>query len=136
MDKSIAFYLVAESYTRDRIGQHIPVYARRQVLGRTASITRAEWSAAGEQGLKPETVVHMFGPDYEGEKIVHMDQQDGTTAVFAVYRAYQGANDELELYLERKVGPSGETIVLFRPLCDADGNALTDANGRLLVVEA
>lgn len=137
MDKSIAFYLVQENYTQDSIGQNIPVCARRLVYGRTDSITRSEWSAAGEMGLQPALVVHMFAPDYSREQIVHIENADGSTTIYGVYRVYEGRNDDLELYLEWKVGNSSEGPgPVFRPLLDADGNPLTDSEGRLLVVEA
>lgn len=110
MDRSTPFYLVADSYTQDSIGQHIPVQTRRLVYGRIGSVSRAEWSAAGELGIKPEIMLTMFGPDYEGEKVVQMTI-NGTTKTFGVYRTYQGTNDELELYLEWKTGDSNGTNI-------------------------
>jgi len=101
MDRSVAFYLVADTYTQDSIGQHIPTQAERLVYGRVSSVSRAEWSAAGELGIKPELTLTMFGPDYAGEKTVRID---GKT--YGVYRTYQRTNDDLELYLEWKTGDS------------------------------
>ena len=93
MDRSIAFYLVSDTYTQDAIGQQVATRNRRLVYGRINSVSRAEWSAAGE-------------------KTVEMDV-NGETQVFGIYRTYQTTSDDLELYLEWKVGESndGENIV-------------------------
>ena len=101
MDRSIAFYLVKDTYTTDAIGQKIPTKAKRLVYGRINSVTRAEWNAAGERGIKPEYQITMFGGDYEGEKTLEMDGKQ-----YGIYRTYQTLNDDLELYLEWKVGES------------------------------
>lgn len=105
MDRSIAFYLVSDSYTQDAIGQHVATRVRRLVYGRINSASRAEWSAAGELGIKPEYQLTMFGPDYNGEDTVEMEV-NGETRVYGIYRTYQRTNDDLELYLEWKVGES------------------------------
>ena len=76
--------------------------ARKRYQG--GSVTRAEWSAAGEQGLKPEYQVDVFAGDYQGEKIVRMEV-NGTEQTFAVYRTYR-SGDTVELYLEWKTGDS------------------------------
>lgn len=108
MDRSVAFYLVTDAYAADSIGQMVPTQTRRLVYGRIGSITRAEWSAAGELGIKPEFTLTMFGPDYKGEKTVQM-VVNGETQTFGVYRTYQSTNDDLELYLEWKVGDTNGT---------------------------
>lgn len=107
MDRSIAFYLVSDTYTKDAIGQQVATRTRRMVYGRINSVSRAEWSAAGEAGIKPEYQLTMFGHDYQGEKTVEMDV-NGETQVFGVYRTYQTTSDDLELYLEWKVGESND----------------------------
>ena len=105
MDRSKAFYLVTDTYEADDIGQLVSTTTKRLVYGRIGSITRAEWNAAGELGIKPEYTLTMFGPDYAGEKTVMMDI-NGVPQMFGVYRTYHGTNDDLELYLEWKVGDS------------------------------
>ena len=54
MDRSKAFYLVTDTYTVDNIGQMVATQTKRLVYGRIGSVTRNEWSAAGELGIKPE----------------------------------------------------------------------------------
>lgn len=106
MDRSIAFYLVKDTYTTDAIGQKISTKEKRLVYGRINSVTRAEWNAAGELGIKPEYQITMFGGDYKGEKTLEMDGKQ-----YGVYRTYQTLNDDLELYVEWKVGDSnGEHV--------------------------
>lgn len=103
MDRSTPIYLISETYTTDAIGQHIAVPVRRKVYANVDSVNRAEWSAAGEMGLKPEYKLTMFEPDYKGEKIVRMSI-NGSAETFGVYRTYRGKNEQLELYVEHKVG--------------------------------
>ena len=106
MDRSIAFYLVKDTYTTDAIGQKISTKEKRLVYGRINSVTRAEWNAAGELGIKPEYQITMFGGDYKGEKTLEMDGKQ-----YGIYRTYQTLNDDLELYVEWKVGESnGEHV--------------------------
>ena len=45
----------------------------------------------------------MFEPDYEGEKIVAVQEGENWPR-FSVYRTYRGKNEELTLYVERKAG--------------------------------
>lgn len=106
MDRSKVAYLVTETYQKDDIGQRIPVQTLRKIFCSVESVTRAEWSAAGEQGIKPECVMTMFGPDYHGEKVVMLDDQ-----LYGIYRTYRGRNDTVELYLEWKVGNSNDPDV-------------------------
>jgi len=106
MDRSTAFYLVTDTYTADEIGQMVPTQTKRLVYGRIGSVTRQEWSAAGELGIKPELTLTMFGPDYKGEKTVEINGH-----YYGIYRTYQATTDDLELYLEWKVGDSNGTVV-------------------------
>lgn len=106
MDRSISFNLVTDTYTEDSIGQQVAVHTRRAVYGRVGSVTRAEWNAAGELGIKPEMVITMFGPDYQGEKTVEIDGK-----FYGIYRTYQRTTDDIEIYLEWKVGDTNGTTV-------------------------
>lgn len=136
MHKSIAFGLVAESYMVDEIGQRVPVLIRRRVFGRSDSVSRAEWSAAGQMGLQPALVIHMFGPDYHGEKIAHLWDREGHVLPYGIYRTYSGRNDDLELYLEYKPGEQlGEDAEVLRPLVLDDMRALLTSDRRMLVVK-
>jgi len=106
MDRSTVFYLVKDTFAADSIGQMVPVQTQRRVYGRIGSVTRQEWAAAGELGVKPELTLTMFGPDYQGEKTVLLNGN-----YYGIYRTYQATTDDLELYLEWKVGDSNGTVV-------------------------
>jgi len=134
MDRSIAFLLVAEDYNVDAIGQRVPVYAARSVYGQTESITRAEWHAAGEMGLKPDIMIRMFAHDYKDEKIAMLKNSEGDFAPYGIYRTYRTKDDRIELYLEYKAGLKDQ-LEWCRIVTDADGRPLQDADGRPLVVE-
>ena len=104
MSEPIVLTLVAETWTKDSIGQLVATYTDRDVFGERESVTRAEWSAAGEQGLNPEFKVNVFFGDYQGEKIARMDV-NGSEKTFGVYRTFRDS-DTVELYLEWKTGES------------------------------
>lgn len=104
MAEAIEFYLVKETYTKDQYGQLTASLSRRTLLGERESVTRAEWSAAGEHGLQAQWKINMFAPDYEGEKVLQM-YEGFTLNTYGIYRTYR-EGDNLELYLEWKVGDS------------------------------
>ena len=98
--------LVKEAYLKDDIGQMIPQRTERAVWATLKSVTRAEWSNAGEMGMKPQLVAITPYVNYEGETTVII----GTDALieFSVYRTFHSTvDDTVELYLERKVGNDG-----------------------------
>lgn len=116
MAEAIDFYLVKETYVKDQIGQLVASLSRRQLLGERESVTRAEWSAAGQNGLQAQYRVNMFAPDYEGEKILQM-VVNGQPASFGIYRTFRDG-DTLELYLEEKPGNTNDPTV---PTEEPDG---------------
>ena len=66
------------------------------------SVTRSEFFDAGRNGLNPEFVFRVFFADYEGESIL---EYNGNR--YGIYRTYNNASDEVELYAERKGGTNG-----------------------------
>lgn len=107
MDRSIAFWLAQTAYGTDAIGQKTETYTTRKVYGQSESITRAEWSAAGEMGLKPDLMISMFAGDYQGEKIAVLRTPGGQDEPYGIYRTYRRKDDRVELYLEYKAGLRG-----------------------------
>lgn len=99
MDKSIAFDLLAVTWSQDSIGQFTETVTARTVFGQITSVSRDEFFAAGQNGFKPEYRVTMFGPDYQGERRCLIDNVE-----YSVYRVYHGRTDSVELYLERRAG--------------------------------
>lgn len=102
MDRSVVIKLIAETKTKNEYGVFETQTTSREVYAQVQSITRAEFFDAGRNGLNPEFEFTMFFGDYEGEKLV---EYNGNT--YAVYRTYQGRNDTIELYVERKGGTNG-----------------------------
>lgn len=102
MDRSTVIKLIAETKTKNEYGVFETQTTSREVYAQVQSITRAEFFDAGRNGLNPEFEFTMFFGDYEGEKLV---EYNGNT--YAVYRTYQGRNDTIELYVERKGGTNG-----------------------------
>lgn len=105
MDRSTPVNLIAKSYVTDELLQPVPVETSRQVFANIQSISRAEWNAAGQQGLTPSWVMTMFAPDYEGEEIVSfVPPFEAEAQRFSVYRTFQSGSEEMELYLQKEAG--------------------------------
>lgn len=101
MDSTID--LVATAYVKDNYGVDQPVSTKRQVFAQIGPITRAEYAAAGRNGLNPSFVASVWAGDYGGERTVECDGQG-----YAVYRTYKPPNsDYIELYCERQGGTNG-----------------------------
>ena len=99
-------YLIAQTYTRDDIGQFIPSETSRAVWAHLQSVTRAEWAQAGQNGMQPQLVAITPLVNYEGETIVQIGEGEQAKR-YGVYRTYfPPDSDTIELYLERKVGVS------------------------------
>lgn len=99
MDRSTQITLVTTSYTTDSIGQFVPTETNTTIFCNVRSVTRAEWAAAGQNGLKPELVATIFSPEYNGAEIAIIDG-----VRYGIYRTYLDTGERLELYLERKAG--------------------------------
>lgn len=100
MDRSIPLDLLTTLYTSDSIGQQTSTTTSRTVFCDLQSVTRSEWTAAGEMGHNASMVAIMFAPDYNGEEICKMGDE-----IYSIYRTYYDMRFEtVELYLEKKVG--------------------------------
>ena len=98
MDRSDVITLISASKTQDAFGVWRETLTEREVFCSVNSVTRAEFFDGGRNGLNPEYKITMFFGDYEGETL--LKYKDLT---YAVYRTYQGRNDELELYVRQLV---------------------------------
>jgi len=103
MDRSTPLTLIKKTFTTDDIGQKIFTETTTAVYANIQSVSRSEFFAAGEQGFKPQFVATMFAPDYEGQDLCELTMF-GNTSKYSIYRTYLGANDTIELFLEKKVG--------------------------------
>ena len=99
-------YLISQTYTEDEMGQMVPSETQTPVWAHIQSVTRAEWTDAGQRGLQPQLVAITPMVNYNGESIVQIGTGEHAKR-YAVYRTFFGPDtDQIELYLERKVGVS------------------------------
>lgn len=91
--------LTENGFTRDKIGNKIPTYAKNALLARELPITRNEYYTAGQNNieLSRAIIVHPF--EYDGQKLIEIDN-----ATYSVTRTYKRNNEEIELYLTLRLG--------------------------------
>lgn len=99
MDRANVLTLVKAHPVKDAIGQIIQQETARQVPCTLRSVSASEFFAGGQNGLSPEWQLTIFAGDYDGEREAELEG-----VRYTIYRKYLGRNDNLELYLERKVG--------------------------------
>lgn len=99
MDRSSVCQLVTTTYSQNAYGVQVPVEATRSVFCNIQSVTANEFFQGGQNGLKPEYRVTMFKYDYLGEPEVILNN-----VRYTIYRTYEGRDDTLELYVERRKG--------------------------------
>lgn len=103
MDRSDVITLIKYARTQDANGVwRDGETTRRDVFCQKQSVSRNEFFLGGQNGLKPEYVFTVFFGDYEGE-----DTVEYSGILYSVYRTYQARTDELELYVQKKVGKHG-----------------------------
>lgn len=99
MDRSEVITLISVTKTKNAYGIETGTETGRDVFVNVQSVTRQEFFDAGQAGLQPQYVFVMFGPDYDGEKIVEYKGKR-----YSVYRTYARKDDNLELYVEERAG--------------------------------
>lgn len=104
MDRSSVITLLSATKQQNAYGVWVETLTNRDVYCQVDSVTRAEFFEGGRNGLNPEFRMTMFSGDYQGERLLIYN---GNT--YSVYRTYQGRNDTVELYVERKGGSNGKT---------------------------
>lgn len=109
MDRSNTIILISATYTADSIGNRVETNSYKTVFCNIRSVSGAEWYSGGQKGINPQYKVTMFKYDYTDELVVNIGGTvtngvltGGTN--YAVYRTYEGADDTIELYLERREG--------------------------------
>ena len=104
MDRSTPIMLLSTTKTQNEYGVWVESPTSRMVFCQVDSVTRAEFFEGGRNGLNPEFRMTMFFGDYNGEKLLSYNGQ-----TYSIYRTYQGKNDTIELYVERKGGTNGSS---------------------------
>ena len=102
MDRSTVITLIAQENVQDDFGVWRSSPKKTDVFAQVDSVTRSEFFEGGRNGLNPEFRFTMFGPDYNGEKIVEYNGDR-----YAVYRTFVARTDVLELYVQREGGVNG-----------------------------
>ena len=96
--------LVQEVYAQNEFGGQEPTETKTDVWASIQTVTRAEWSSAGQAGLNPELTVTTAAVNYNGEKILEIQGKR-----YGIYRVYRSEDsDEIELYCEGKAGIKDE----------------------------
>lgn len=104
MDRSEVITLLSTTKEQNEYGVWVETPSSRDVFCQVDSVTRAEFFDGGRNGLNPEFRMTMFFGDYGGEQMLIYNGKS-----YSVYRTYQGRNDTIELYVERKGGTNGKT---------------------------
>lgn len=104
MDRSEVITLLAATKTQNAYGVWVESLTNRDVFCQVDSVSRAEFFDGGRNGLNPEFRMTLFAGDYQGERLLIYKN-----STYSVYRTYQGRNDTVELYVERKGGSNGKT---------------------------
>lgn len=102
MDRSEVISLIKVTQYKDEYGMTEYTDSRRDVFVNVRSVTSQEFFEANQAGMQPQLEFIMFGPDYEGERIVEYKGER-----YKVYRTYIRTTDMLELYVE-KVASDGD----------------------------
>ena len=103
MDRSDVIDLINQRMVKDEYGVWSSEETKRTVFAKVRSVSASEFFDGGRNGLNPEYQFTMFGPDYQGERVVEYNSER-----FGVYRTYKTRNDMVELYVERKGGTNGK----------------------------
>ena len=90
--------LIAQTISTDQYGNEVATEVKKQVFCEVDSITQTEFYQAANTELNPEYRFTIFFGDYDGQPLV---EYNGVR--YAIYRTYR-ADDNLELYVERKIG--------------------------------
>lgn len=100
IDTEITLIRPAERYRDDEGVWHDRGTEERAILARMDDVTRAEFFAAGQNGMRAEFRFIVNPIEYEGERLCEWNGQR-----YAIYRTYQvPGTDDLELYAQREAG--------------------------------
>jgi SPP1 family predicted phage head-tail adaptor len=85
--------------TEDELGQPIESETPRQIFCSRISISRAEFAAAGQIGLKAQLILVVDSDEYDGEEKIDYSEKR-----YSVYRDFMRTDGFTELYCEVKSG--------------------------------
>lgn len=91
--------LITINSTQDDLGQFLKIELSNTVFCSDLSITRAEFSNAGQLGLKPSKLLILDSESYDNEGIVKYQETK-----YSVYKTFMRNDGFTELYLEARAG--------------------------------
>ena len=100
IDTEITLIRPAERYRDDEGVWRDRGTEERTILARMDDVSRSEFFAAGQNGMRAEFRFIVNPIEYEGERLCTWNGKR-----YAIYRAYQvPGTDDLELYAQREAG--------------------------------
>lgn len=91
--------LIGYTIDYDEIGQGIKKPTEKKILCAIKSVSRNEFYAAAQAGLKPEITFIIHAYEYNGEKEVEFEGEK-----YKVIRTYMKDFEEMELVCEKVIG--------------------------------
>jgi len=92
-------YLISTTTTKDDLNQYVTSEKSFMIFCSKLSITRAEFSTAGNLGFKPQMMLIVDSDTYDNEKLLEYEQKK-----FSIYKTFQRVDGFTELYCEVKIG--------------------------------
>lgn len=98
-DVEVVLFTVTDKFTKDKIGNKIPIFKEETILATEKEISRNEFYRAGQNEIEisKQVIVHPF--EYSNQKTVKIEG-----ILYSVVRSYKVNNEELELTLKEKIG--------------------------------
>lgn len=91
--------LISVTVIQDELGQDIETELPRQAFCSKLSVSRAEFFAAGQAGLKPQLLLVVDSDEYDKEQKIICEGKN-----YIVYRDFMRADGYTELYCEVRAG--------------------------------
>ena len=92
--------LIQDGCVKDNCGvQKKSEEKRREIFCDVRSANRSEFFAGMQAGLKPDFMLCVHPIEYQGETLAEFRGN-----LYVIYRTFPKSDDQMELYLRRKVG--------------------------------
>lgn len=92
-------FLISITNEYDDLNQPIPTETLSMVYCSRLSVTRAEFSAAGQTGNKPNMIIVVDSDEYDGEARLEYDR-----VKYSIYKDFLRSDGHTELYCEVDAG--------------------------------
>lgn len=92
-------FLLTSTSVEDELGQWIETELPEMVYCSKLSITKAEYSSAGQSGHKPNILLVVNSDEYDGENKLDYERK-----TYYIYKTYMRSDGHTELYCEVRAG--------------------------------